>query len=651
MEAMLPPALRLAAAVLLLSISLPAHAVPREGDAWIRLDTDHFVVFSNAGERVARRTAANLERLRDVLSQIAAGTQLGSPQPMYIYLFSSRNSFVPYRPAVNGKPMDVDGYFYSREDAEYMVLRADAGEATDNILYHEYLHYVLRNNFSNLPVWFNEGMAELYATFQATGEHADIGRPSAHHIRWLRENSLIPLAQLFAMDRNSKDYNEGYRRGVFYAESWALVHYLTLGNEARAEQTGRFFHEMTQGIPAQEAFRRAFNTDEAVLEKELRDYVRRSVFNYKRIPVKPESRIEARVAPLSRPETLSRLGDLLMLGDPSQFPEADRHYRQALAAQPGYGPAMGGLCRIESGRNLPALDCFTKAAQAAPDDFTIQYEYARALLTQPQVDGVSALLARKALSRAVELQPDHGQAWVRLAYTLTFKEMLEPGDLPAFETAHRLAPNEPSAILNLVLAYARLGRRDRAAELIEKEVVPRGDPEEIRRAWETWVNASGMRAGTLLEHGKLEEAVPILQDLSRRAPAEHTVLVRQQLGEVQRALAYRRGGRPLAEGTWGGPHIRMTVSPEGVTFEMDCAHGAIEGPVVVGEDGRFQISGTYSPEHGGPVRDGEDSGRPAIYTGRVQGETLSLEIAYESGEAVGAFELVHGRASRITKCQ
>jgi Flp pilus assembly protein TadD len=537
---MFQPARLAAAAVLLFSLSLPARALPKERDSWIRLDTDHFVVFSNAGERVAKRTAANLERLRDVLSQIAAGTQLGSPQPMYIYLFSSRVAFAPYRPAANGKPMDVDGYFYSRDDAEYMVLRADAGEATDDILYHEYLHYVLRNNFSNLPVWFNEGMAELYSTFQATDEHADIGRPDANHIRWLRENSLIPLAQLFAMDRNSKDYNEGYRRGVFYAESWALVHYLVLGNESRSAQTSRFFHEMTQGVPAQEAFRHTFDTDEAVLEKELRDYIHRSLFNYKRVPVKPESNIQARVAPLSWPETLTRLGDLLMLGEPSQFPEADKHYRQALAAQPGFGSALGGLCRIESAQKRPAVDCFAKAAQAAPDDFTIQYEYARALLSQPQVDSATALQARNALSRAVALQPNHGQAWVRLAYTLTYKEAIEAGDLPAFETAHRLAPNDPSGTSNLVLAYARLGQRDRAAELIEKEIVPRGNPEEIRRAWQAWVNGGGMQAGTLLEHGKLEESVPILQELARRAPAEQTVQVREQLAEVERALAYNR---------------------------------------------------------------------------------------------------------------
>ncbi len=528
------------AALLLLTVSLPAQALPRERDSWIRLETGHFVVFSNAGERVARRTADNLERLRDVLSQIAAGTRLGSPQPMYIYLFSSRIAFAPYKPIFNGKPMDVDGYFYSRDDAEYMVLRADAGEATDNILYHEYLHYVLRNNYPNLPVWFNEGLAELYSTFQATDEHADLGRPIASHIGWLRENNLIPLAQLFAMDHSSKDYNEGYRRGVFYAESWALVHYLLMGNEARAAQAGPFFHEMVKGTPAPEAFRSAFNTDEATIEKELRGYVNHKLFNYKRFPVAAESKIEARVQPLTWPETLARLGDLLTLGDPSQFTEAEKHYRQALAVQPGYGPALGGLCRIEAAQNRPASACFEKAVQAAPDDFTLQYEYARVLLTQPEVDDASILKARAALSKAVELRPEHGQAWVRLAYTLTYKQTLDPDDLATFEKAHRLAPSDPAGTQNLVIAYARLGQTGRAADLIEKEIVPRGDKEQTLRAWRSWLGAAGMRAGTLLEHQKLEESIPLLQEIISRAPSELTGQVRDQLAEVQSVLAHNR---------------------------------------------------------------------------------------------------------------
>jgi hypothetical protein len=115
--------------------------------------------------------------------------------------------------------------------------------------------------------------------------------------------------------------------------------------------------------------------------------------------------------------------------------------------------------------------------------------------------------------------------------------------------------------------------------------------------------------------------------------------------------AANHGATPLAEGTWGGPHIQMMVGPQGAILELDCAHGEIAEPIVVGRDGRFRVSGTYVPEHGGPAREGEEtSARPAVYTGRVEGETLSLGIAYEGGEDVGTFQLVHGRAGRITKC-
>ncbi|HEX3128193.1 MAG TPA: hypothetical protein VH394_12760 [Thermoanaerobaculia bacterium] len=114
--------------------------------------------------------------------------------------------------------------------------------------------------------------------------------------------------------------------------------------------------------------------------------------------------------------------------------------------------------------------------------------------------------------------------------------------------------------------------------------------------------------------------------------------------------AHNRGGTPLAEGVWGGAHIQMTVESQGAMLELDCAHGAIAEPIVIGKDGRFRVSGTYAPEHAGPARDGEEKGRPAIYTGRLEGETLTLGISYESGEDVDTFELVRGRSGRITKC-
>ena len=107
----------------------------------------------------------------------------------------------------------------------------------------------------------------------------------------------------------------------------------------------------------------------------------------------------------------------------------------------------------------------------------------------------------------------------------------------------------------------------------------------------------------------------------------------------------------LTLGTWGGPHIELTVGPEGATIEMDCAHGAVREPIAVGKDGRFRAAGTFVAEHGGPVRDEEEQeqGRPVVYEGKVEGKTMTLAIK-AGEEEVGTFELTHGRAGRIRKC-
>jgi tetratricopeptide (TPR) repeat protein len=533
---------RTLATLLLLSLALPASALPRERDQWLKVESGNFVFFSNASERNTRRIAANLERLRGVLAQLTPGAELASERPIYFYVFDSNAAMIPYKPLYNGKPANVAGYFFSRPEAFYMVMQAEGGEEADRILYHEYLHYVLGNNYGSLPVWFNEGMAELYSTFQSNDENAEIGRVLVGHLQTLRESSLMPLSQLFAVDVTSKDYNEGRRQGIFYAQSWALVHYLLLGNPARREQTLRFFQDVARGTPAPQAFRGAFQTTEEQIEKELREYVRRNLFNYTRIPVKPASELKLRVEPLPRHETLTRLGDLLLFQqDKVRLPEAEQHFRTALESRPGYGPAQLGLCRmdLDAGRGAAALACFEKAAQGSPGDFAVQYHYARALREHGPGDQAARGKQRAALTRAVALQPESGEAWVELAATYIEERPLPPEALRAFETAYRLRPGDPAAAELLVMGYARSGERDRAAKLIETEIAPRL-PAQVQRAWQAWVSESIDEVNRLIAAQKLEEALPIGEEIVRRAPADLTRSMAGEMAELRRVVDHNR---------------------------------------------------------------------------------------------------------------
>jgi hypothetical protein len=107
----------------------------------------------------------------------------------------------------------------------------------------------------------------------------------------------------------------------------------------------------------------------------------------------------------------------------------------------------------------------------------------------------------------------------------------------------------------------------------------------------------------------------------------------------------------VAVGTWGGEHVILEVSKKGAEVEFDCAHGQITQPMVLDKQGNFDVSGTFTPEHGGPVRKDETSSSvPARYAGHIDGDTMSLTVTLEK-ENVGTFTLTHGSHPILRKCR
>ncbi len=106
----------------------------------------------------------------------------------------------------------------------------------------------------------------------------------------------------------------------------------------------------------------------------------------------------------------------------------------------------------------------------------------------------------------------------------------------------------------------------------------------------------------------------------------------------------------LAPGQWGGEHVELRVEEQRSRFEFDCAHGQVEGPFLLSEDGRFDLTGTLTPE-GGPTRQGEERRLPARYTGSVTGDVIKLQVQVgDSRDAPPEHELRRGQPARLRKC-
>jgi hypothetical protein len=126
----------------------------------------------------------------------------------------------------------------------------------------------------------------------------------------------------------------------------------------------------------------------------------------------------------------------------------------------------------------------------------------------------------------------------------------------------------------------------------------------------------------------------------------------KQQGGVQSIQPMPAPEAVVRVGSWGGNHIGLVVTGNGVTVEFDCAHGSIDGSVPLDDQGRFAADGLYFQEQGGPI---QDKGQPvpvkARYEGQVSGDQMTLSVvAVDTMEKIGTFNLSFGASARITRC-
>jgi hypothetical protein len=449
--------------------------LPSKGDRWIEVHTRNFTLYGDASESKTKDVGLEMERLRSVLVALKRGNA-STPAPTRIYVFKNHQALEPYLPRVDGKPGNYSGFYHGGWDANYVTLSAQWNLDPRPTVYFSFIYDFIRANFSNLPLWYETGIAGYYSTFRTEGDEARTGMISQDDLRELRGVGMwIPLDRLFAIDRGSPEYVDRERRSVYFAETWALLHYLMRGNEARTPQLSKFVALLGKDRPQDEAFREAFQTDYATLYGELVAYVRnnkRYFYNRAKFTeLKPPS--ETRVAPMTYEQVLVRLGDLLA-SDRDRAAEAERYYQAALAADPASSGALAGLgwLRREQKREDEAAALLTKAAEGGSTDYRVYYAIGRLRweeFTKRPFDpsapsaGQKELLdaARSALRTSIELEPDFAEARAALGRTYRAEPPganLDEG-IAALEEAHRRLPSREDVAQDLALLDGRRGEK------------------------------------------------------------------------------------------------------------------------------------------------------------------------------------------------
>ncbi|HXN49418.1 MAG TPA: hypothetical protein VN893_22380, partial [Bryobacteraceae bacterium] len=237
---------------------------------WVKATSANFEVYTTAGEKKAREAILYFEQVNSFfLKAVHAGR--ATKGRVRIVVFQSEKEYKPYEMYSN-RPAYAGG----GPDRDEIVMQSISAENYP-IAVHEYVHILLKS-VKGMPIWLNEGLAQLYQSLRPYGKKVLVGDLLPGGLDTLQQYSWLDLATLCAVDHNSPYYtNDHSKVSVFYAQSWALTHMLFLNDRYRPKFRD-FVRLLLAGPDPANAFQKAFDRPMAEVLGDLRRYARGDQF-------------------------------------------------------------------------------------------------------------------------------------------------------------------------------------------------------------------------------------------------------------------------------------------------------------------------------------------------------------------------------------
>jgi hypothetical protein len=244
--------------------------------AWTEVRSQHFRVVTNGSTGEARKVAHEFEQLRYVFSTRFPDARLQSGAPLLIFATRDEETARNLDPS-GWKRMhgNMAGYFHHSWEKQFALIRLDTfgGDGAKEVVYHEYSHTIQHLNSHWLPAWLDEGMAEFYGYTRFQEHKIYLGAPTVR-VRMLRSRAPDPIENIISVNHLSPVYGTEF----FYAESWALVHFLIYGSGMDGgKKLNQFFDLLQQRVDQKKAFQQVFG-DFGKLDKQLTSYMLQPTF-------------------------------------------------------------------------------------------------------------------------------------------------------------------------------------------------------------------------------------------------------------------------------------------------------------------------------------------------------------------------------------
>lgn len=433
---------------------------------WRRAETANFLVYGEGSENDLRRHAERLERFDALLRRQFGLQPVEGVRKLPVYLVYTRGDLQRVNPNL---PEGAGGFYSASETDVYSVLNRRGG---DDILFHEYAHHFMFQNFpGGYPGWFTEGFAEFFMTASVDNPNrVTVGYFNPGRLQTLNEIEWIPLEQL--LTSRPRTFEDRRSRWAFYAQSWLLTHYMFMDAERR-RGLDAYLTATGQGAPPLEALQTHLGHTPDSLETALKTYLRGSM-NY------AELRMDD-LRPAISFQTLPASADRMLLDSLNiRYPKAEadaqtllQKVRRDAARFPGDRLALVTLGRAELtwGDAAAGESALMQALSIAPNDAEALLLLARARIKAgdeaPDIRARTYAEAQGYLARALQTEPTDYRIYLALARIRRIADSYpNDNDLQTWRLAVAYAPQVMSARAQAAEALLKAGQSEEAAIML-----------------------------------------------------------------------------------------------------------------------------------------------------------------------------------------
>jgi tetratricopeptide (TPR) repeat protein len=465
----------------LLAVLAVTPAWAGKGDSWLEIQSPHFTVVTNGGEKHGRRLADQFERMRLVFHTAFPHMEIDPGSPIIVLGIKDEKDFRALEPeAYLAKgSLQLGGLFLRATDKNYVLMRLDAeGDHPYSVIYHEYTHLLTSKAADWMPLWMNEGLAEFYQNTDIREKNVAVGGPDMGNIYILRQTQLLPLPALFTIDEKSPYYHEENKGSIFYAESWALMQYLqTKDFQDKTNRLTDYANLLSQKIDPVTAAARTFG-DLNQLYSSLQTYIWHG--SYGALLMRASTDVDDsafKLDPLTPVQADAVKADFLAYNNRSA--DAEQLLTQVLQSDPKNVSACEtkGFLAFRQGHLDEAQKWYAQAVQLDSKSFLAHYYYAAISMRDPSLLSNDAQI-EASLRASIKLNPSFAPSFDQLAVFLA-RRRHDLDEAHTMElTAVSLDPSNFGYRLNIGSILMMMGQSNNALMVLRQAARLAKSPQE-----------------------------------------------------------------------------------------------------------------------------------------------------------------------------